>query len=357
MDHYRPDLSGIHPDVVRYIEALEAELERLRRGGARSRPKERETEEPEEFFSELEPEELPTTIQLVSATASWIAKRTPRHLYLRQRRGGMGVFDLETPGNEPPAILALADETQSVLLVTNQGRAFRMPVNLIPEAPVRGRGESIIGKMNLGPDEMLGAILPIWAQGYVALAGQAGMVRLLRHHVFGEYMKPGLSLFDPRSFGLLAAACWTSGEDDLFIATEQGRAIRFPEKLIPPQGGLGIRLGNGDRVVAITGVNDESGVFLLSADGRGTIRQMDGFNANKAPGAGGKVAMNTDQLLGAAVVEESSDIFVISHLSKIIRFKAAEVPAKEGVVQGVNCMSFRADAAATMVVSLPSREQ
>jgi DNA gyrase subunit A len=181
------------------------------------------------------------------------------------------------------------------------------------------------------------------------------MVRLLRHHVFGEYMKPGMALFDARSFGNLASACWTSGDGDLFVATRLGRAIRFPEKLVPPQGGLGIRLSDGDTATSIAGVNDDSRVFLAGADGRGTIRLMEGFNPNKAPGAGGKAALSTDQLIGAAPVEETSEIFIISKLAKIIRFRAAEVPGKEGVVQGVNCMSFRADHAVAFAVSTPER--
>jgi DNA gyrase subunit A len=264
----------------------------------------------------------------------------------------MGVFDLEAPGDEPSGVLALADESQSILLITSLGRAFRMPVNLIPEAPVRGRGDSIVSKLHLNPGETLAAILPIQAQGYIAIAGQNGMVRMLRHHVFGEHMKPGTALYDFKAFGLLASVCWTPGDGDLFIATRQGRAIRFSEKLVPPQGGMGIRLTEGDGVVSITGVYEDSGVFMLGADGRGTIRLMEGFNPNKAPGAGGKNAFATDHLIGAMTVEEGSDIFVISRLSKIIRFQSAEVPAKEGVVQGVNCMSFRGDQAAAMVVTV-----
>lgn len=357
MEVKRPDLSAVDSNVLRYIESLEAEVERLQQREARPRRRERTPDEEEETtnFIELEPTEPPTTINVITATASGIAKRTPRHLYSRQRRGGMGVFDLDAPDEDPPAILALADESQSILLITNVGRAYRLPVSLIPERPVRERGESVVTKLNLGPDEKLAAILPIQAQGYVALVSTTGMVRLLRHHVFGEYMKPGMALFDSRSFGNLASACWTHGDGDLFVATRLGRAIRFPEKLVPPHGGQGIRLSDGDTAIAIAGVNDYSQVFLTGADGRGTIRLMEGFNPNKAPGAGGKVAMNTDQLIGAAPVEETSEIFIISKLAKIIRFQAAEVPAKEGVVQGVNCMSFRADYAVAVAVSTPDR--
>ena len=84
-------------------------------------------------------------------------------------------------------------------------------------------------------------------------------------------------------------------------------------------------------------------MFLLGADGKGTIRLMENFNPNKSPNAGGKVAMNTDHLIAASAIQEKDDIFIISRLSKIIRFRAEEVPTKDGVVQGVVCMSLRAD--------------
>jgi DNA gyrase/topoisomerase IV subunit A len=70
---------------------------------------------------------------------------------------------------------------------------------------------------------------------------------------------------------------------------------------------------------------------------------MEGFSANKAPGAGGKIALNTDHLITALSVDEKDDIFIISRLSKIIRFPAGHIPPKEGVVQGVICMSLRGD--------------
>jgi len=263
----------------------------------------------------------------------------------------MGVFDLDAPNDEPPSILAIADESQNLLLITSLARAFRLPVSAIPEMPVRGRGEPILTKLNLLPEEYLAAILPEQAQGYLALASQRGFVRLLRHHVFGEYMKPGIALYDSKAFGPLAAVCWTPGDCDLFIATQQGKAIRFSEKLVPPQGGLGIRLSEGDLAVGIAGVYPDSGVLLLSADGKGTVRTMEGFNANKAPGAGGKSAIASTDIICAMNTDEKEDVFIISKLSKIIRFQTSEVPVKDGVVQGVICMSLRADQCVAAVVS------
>jgi DNA gyrase subunit A len=104
-----------------------------------------------------------------------------------------------------------------------------------------------------------------------------------------------------------------------------------------------MRVDPDDAVVGIAASAANGGVFLLSADGKGTIRLLSGFAGNKSPGASGKTVMKTEALVGAVAVDQQSDIFAISRLGKIIRFRAAEVPAKEGVVQGVNCMNLRAD--------------
>ncbi|MFM8320983.1 MAG: DNA gyrase C-terminal beta-propeller domain-containing protein [Chloroflexota bacterium] len=208
---------------------------------------------------------------------------------------------------------------------------------------MRGRGAYFLGKLVLPENDPLAVIIPEQAEGYLALVSSSGFVRSLRHHVFGEYMKPGLELYKAAQYGQLAAACWTPGNGDLFIATRQGKAIRFSEKLIPPTGAQGIRMTDGDEAIGIAPVYDESSVFLLSADGRGTLRVMSNFTPNKAPGAGGKQAINNDQLIAALGADGHKDAIIISRLSKIIRFSLEDIPRKDSVVQGVILMSLRAD--------------
>jgi DNA gyrase subunit A len=263
----------------------------------------------------------------------------------------MGVFDLETTKADPPAFLLSADENQNLLLITNHARAFRASLADLPESPIRDRGQSLTSRLPLRPDERLTIVLPNQNSGYVALVTERGQVRRLRYNYIGDNLRSGTLLFEPKELGAPAAACWTTGDADLFIATRQGKAIRFVEQRVPFSGCLGIRLDPGDTVVGVTPVQEESSVFLLSADGKGSIRQMSGFAANKAPGAGGKVALKTDQLVGAAVITDTDDIFIISRLGKIIRFQAVEVPPKEGVVQGVNCMTLRADEIVALTIA------
>lgn len=339
----RPDLSNLPPDVVAYIEALEGEVTRLRGRGEPSALR----------AAAAPPDEPPTTRCIVTISRGGLAKRSPRHLYGRQRRGGMGVFDLDTGDDDAPALLAHADEADTLLLFTTNGRAFRFPVAALPESPVRARGVPLVDSLPLLRGERIAAALVAGDGQFAILLSQRGWVRRIRAAYLGQNLIPGTSFHDVKEGGPLVAACWSNGDEHLFLASREGKAIRFMETQVPARGCLGIRLDVVDSAVAVTSVAASSniGVFLISADGQGTVRLMSGFAANKAPAASGKVALKTDELVAAARVDSGSDVFIISRLGKLIRFAADEIPAKEGVVQGVACMSLRADeAVAAMAV-------
>jgi DNA gyrase subunit A len=194
-------------------------------------------------------------------------------------------------------------------------------------------------------------MIPDMGAGYLTLVMRRGQVRRWRYNVFGRSLAPGTILYDIREGGAPAGACWTAGSGDLFIATAKGNGIRFAEIQVPVRGCLGIRCDPDDPVIGVAGVREESGVFLIGEDGRGTIRLMPGFTQNKAPGAGGKQAMKADRLVGIGTADSGDDVFIVSRLGKIIRFRADEIPAKEGVVQGVACMALRGDETAATVVT------
>lgn len=343
MNLERPDLTGIDPDVLAYIEALEAALV----GGRRPRAVTpvADEEEPPELS------EPPTTHNVITLSRCGMIKRTPRHLYGRQRRSGMGIFDLELPDDDSPAVLCVLDESQMALAFTSEGRAFRFPVAELPRAAVRSRGQSITRWVPLRPEERVVALLPDQGGAQVALVSERGQVQRVRASFVGSHMIPGMRFHDVKNGGPLVGACWTSGKDDLFIATQQGFAARFPEERIHDSGSLGIRLERNDGAVGIVAVSDASLIFLLGADGKGALRAMEGFAANKMPGAGGKVALKTERLTGVIVVAPADDLLIISRLSKVIRFQAAEVPQKTGVVQGVVCISLRSDEAVAVAAA------
>lgn len=329
----RPDLSFVDQEIKNYIEYLEKRL------GFQSTS----DQDPVERNLEAFPPEPETSINLITVSERGSAKRTYRHLYTRQHRGGMGVFDLETNLPDYPSVLAIADERQTILVFTNRARAFRIPVQHLESTAVRAHGSQPFDRLGFDSGEVVRVIVPEQARGYIAMIGASGKVRLLRHHLFGEHMKPGTVLFNVAEFGPLTSACWTPGDAEIFIVTEFGMGIRFSEKAISPQGDLGIRVGADDAAVEITSVSEESNVFLIGADGRGTIRQMSGFAANKSTGGTGKIAFKNKKVIGAASVNPGDDLLMITRLGKVIRFPVDEVPVTDGPVQGVNCISLRAD--------------
>ncbi len=341
----RPDLTDTPVAIQAYIESLEAEVQRLQsKRSALAAP----DSEPE---AEIEPAEPPTSINLITLSANNLAKRTPRHWYGRQRRGGMGVFDLETADPDYPHVLVLADENQPLLLFSNFGRAFRMMVNDLAEAAGRAKGQTLTSLFQFRPHERIVAALPGDQGEYVALGSQRGWVRRIRSNYLSKSLIPGMSFHDVKEGGYLTCACWTVGNADLLMATRQGQGIRFMETQVPGRGCLGMRVDVTDELVGITAVRSDSTVLFVGHDGKGSLRHMAGFAANKAPGSGGKAAFKTDKLVTAVTVSDESDIFIISKLGKIIRFRADEVPVKEGVVQGVNCMALRADEVTAVTVT------
>ena len=203
-------------------------------------------------------------------------------------------------------------------------------------------------------DEHLALVIPdplTSRNAFLTLVTQRGQVRRIGSQFLGKQLQPGTVLHNVAEGGPPAAACWTSGNDELLIATHTGAAIRFAERLVPVRGCLGLRVDPHDAVVGIAATDAQGGVFLLGQDGKGTIRLLEGFAANKAPGSGGKVVMKADRLIGAAAASPADDILILSRLGKVIRFPAHEIPAKEGVVQGVNCMALRADECVALAVS------
>ena len=112
-----------------------------------------------------------------------------------------------------------------------------------------------------------------------------------------------------------------------------------------------MRIEPNDQVVTVTSISQDEGVILVDTQGRGSIRLMSGFNANKSPGGSGKILMNTDCLVNASSTQGATHTFLISRLSKIIRFALNEIPPKENPVQGVVLMSLRADEVTSLALS------
>lgn len=370
LDELRTDLdydrlvASASPALRLYIRTLEQENARLRQelmelreAAARRRqvPASREEKETASLAQVITPQR-PDNMMVVAITAGGACKRTPLNEYSAQRRGGMGVFDIQSDRDDPVAHLLVARaDTASLLILTTRGRAFRVPVNTLPLTPIRARGNSLPGRLMLTGDEAISSVLAIdderESRNTVLIATSNGWVRSLHRNYVGPRLQPGTLLVDPKRGGPPTAMALSAGDGDVVVALRSGLATRFREAQIRRDGVRGIQVRPDDAVVGIAPVSgDDAELMLVTADGQGTRRQMSGFSANKSPGAQGKVLMKTDALAAAAGAEEGDEVLCISGFAKIIRFAAAEVPAKSGAVQGVTVMDCRGDTLTTMTV-------
>lgn len=332
----RPDLSHVSAEVRAYIEALESRLLEYARPAQSEAPSAAATSAPSEPA---------TTQNVVVFTRRGWAKRTPRHFFSRQRRAGMGVFGIGAVEADPPALLVLVDAADTLLLLTNEGRAFRLPVSAIVETAIDGKAQPLTRTLPLREGEYFVAAVSadMETDTYLALISERGFVRRIRAPYFSKRMIQGMTYHNVKEGGALAGACWTPGAGDVLVASQSGLALRFSAAQIPTNGVLGMRLAPEDTARFVLPTDDDGGVLFVGHDGKGSIRLMSGFRRNKAPTAGGKIALKTDRLIGALPLTEAHEIFLLSQSGKIIRFAAAEIPPKTGAVQGVNLMQLRND--------------
>ena len=336
----RPDLTGVDDEIVAYINYLENNIVQA------TRPKSRSSSA---ASMPAEPTEPETTIQLITLSRAGLIKRTPRHLYARQKRAGMGVFEIDLPEDDSPQQIMLADVESDLVALTNFARVYKIPVANIQEAPVRGKGAPLADLVtNFGMHDREHVVT------LLAGSGQSIAILTERGHVITRnknFIKNGAILYDVNTILPPRAACWSTGQDEIFVGTKKGLAIRFSTKQVSSKGTSAIRLEAGDELLGIAAVEPSGGVLLVSSDGRGTIRLMDGFRPNKSPGGGGKVALKAEEMVGMATANPEDDIFIVSSLCKMIRFSAGDIPAKTGAVQGVHLMTLRADEVAAVGVA------
>lgn len=300
-------------------------------------------------------------VMVITVTAQGQCKRTPINAYSAQRRGGIGVFDIQTSRDDAVAHVLIGRAQATVLALSSRGRAFRVPVDSLPLTEVRDRGTSLPDRLMFTAGETIGALLVLDEErddrANVLIATASGWLRSLHRNYVGPRLQPGTLLLEPARGGPPAAAALSSGSGDVLVALRSGVAYRFAEQLIRREGVRGIQVHPDDAVVGLAAVvNHEEQIFLATADGQGTRRQEDTFAANKSPGGQGKVIMKTDALAGVATVAEDSELFCVSGMGKIVRFAAAEVPSKSGNVQGVAIMECRGDRLTALAVATPPRQ-
>ncbi|MFM8997185.1 MAG: DNA gyrase C-terminal beta-propeller domain-containing protein, partial [Candidatus Limnocylindrus sp.] len=198
---------------------------------------------------------------VITVSGRGYIKRQPLTAYRQQHRGGKGVRGMTTREEDAVKSLQVANTHDWAFFFTNKGRCFSTKVHEIPDASRQNKGIPIVNlpgvQVESGEVPVATVILQNFnAGGYLAFSTKKGVIKKTALEQFEKVRSSGIIAITLDKGDELAQVIPTSGEDDIVLATRQGRICRFHEKEARPMGRsaggvIGIRLARqGDLVVA-----------------------------------------------------------------------------------------------------------
>ena len=237
-----------------------------------------------------------------------------------------------------------------ILFFTNTGKVHRKKGYQIPEAGRTAKGTNIVNLLPIEQGEKVTAMLHIREfsdNEFLVFATRLGTVKRSTLSSLHTARKAGIRALNLDETDELISVCRTDGEQDIMLATHDGMAIRFAEKDVRCMGrdavGVrGIRLKDGDYVVA-GGVSNQGGSLLtITENGFGKRTPIEGYSLQSRGGYGSKnynITEKTGFVASAAIVEDTGDVLMISDDGTIIRTAVSGINLYGRVTQGVHIMT------------------
>lgn len=305
---------------------------------------------------------------LVQTSGGYIKRTNPAE-YRRQKRGGVGVVDLDTKEEDFVTHFVTASAHSDILFFSDRGKAYQLKMYELPEGKRATKGKSIMNFLSLEQGETITSILPMpktmkSASGLsLLLATRNGTVKKTSADKFKEVRRSGLLAITLDKGDALISAHFVEKGDDVMLVTAKGQSIRFAEHDVREMGrqaaGVrGMKLGSGDIVVGagIVPKNTKDGeILVVSSTGYGKKTPLKEYKVQGRGGSGIRtmsITPKTKQLIGARVVFGiSGELVAMSKKSQAIRTGLEEIRSLNRATQGVRVMKLReGDSVASFVV-------
>jgi len=324
--------------------------------------------------AELQLEDLIADEQVaVTVSHQGYLKRTPISIYRQQRRGGTGRTGMKTREEDFVAQLIVNSTHSFLLCFTNTGRVYWLKVYEIPDVSAAGKGKSMQSLLDLQQGENVRAILPVRdleEEGkFIFFATQKGTVKKTPLKDFSNVMARGIIAIGIDSDDELVKARITDGSQIIFLATHLGQAIRFDESDVrsmgrPAYGVRGITLKKGDFVVgvAVTPKKHEAGAYRIlsvTENGFGKRTDVEEYRLQTRGGKGVKnmaVTPRIGRVNTIQLVDDTSELMVISQFGKIIRIDTKTIRAAGRATQGVRLLNLEPEDKVAAAVIIPPDE-
>ena len=301
---------------------------------------------------------IPEKESVLVFTKGGYVKRTDPSEYHTQKRGGVGVIDIEPKEEDFVTMLISANTHSDLLFFTNLGKAYQIKMYDIPEGKRATKGKSIMNFISLSAEERVTSILPIDKETkntieHLMMVTKMGITKKVKAESFKDVRRSGLIAIKLDKEDELQAVLAISKGDDVMLATTNGQSIRFNEKDVREMGrGAGgvraIKLGKGDFVIGVDKVpkgENSLSILTLSSNGLGKKTNIKEYKTQKRGGSGiktAKVTPKTGKLIVAKIVKDETEIIAVSQKGQVIRVSLDSLPTSGRQTQGVTVMKLRA---------------
>ena len=298
---------------------------------------ERRTEILDEETDTLDEDLIPRGDMVVTFSSKGYVKRVPASLYKSQRPGGKGRIGTKAASEDVVNQILYASSHDVLLCFSNRGKVYWMRVFQLPEEGPYGRGKAIVNLLKLDPGERIRKILPIQelsAEGYVVMASAHGKIKKTAIEEFSRPRTSGLIALTIDPDDELIGVNFTSGDDQILLATRRGKAMRFHEGQVRPMGrqarGLtGIRMKSGDAVIGMEVITDGTRSLLtITSTGFGKRTALSEYPLKNRGGQGVITIKHTVKLgdvVAIQIVENSDHLLILTSGGRIIRLRMDEI--------------------------------
>jgi DNA gyrase subunit A len=300
---------------------------------------------------------IPEKESVLVFTKGGYVKRTDPGEYRIQKRGGVGVIDIEPKEEDFVTMLALANTHSDLLFFTNRGKAYQIKMYDIPEGKRATKGKSIMNFISLQGDEKVTSILPIGKETkktveHLMMVTSQGVVKKVGAESFKDVRRSGLLAIKLDKDDELQAVLPITAGDNVMLATTLGQSIRFKESDVREMGRAAggvraIKLGKGDFVIGVDRIpKGETALTLLtlSSNGLGKKTNIKEYKVQNRGGSGiktAKVTPKTGKLIVGKIVGEENEIIAVSQKGQVIRVDLKSIPTSGRQTQGVTVMKLR----------------
>ena len=288
---------------------------------------------------------------VVTISHSGYIKRNAASLYKSQHRGGRGKVGMGTKEEDFVEKIFIASTHNYLLVFTNAGKVYWLKVYQIPQAGRAAKGKAIVNLVNLAPGERVSATLPVRefaTDKFVVMVTKKGIIKKTDLSAYSNPRTGGIIALSIDEGDELVDAKLTMGNQDIFLATRLGMAIRFKEADVRDMGRTargvrGINLDEGDEVIGVDIPAQGTYMLTISENGFGKCTPIDEYRDQSRGGKGTinlKTVPKVGNVSGVLQVVGEENIMLISNAGKVIRLKVQEVPVNHRVTQGVKLIDL-----------------